>query len=590
MPIPSAQETVRDFGLGLTQPAVMTPIVFGTSSLGATNALVFYADQQAMRDERGEGPAVELAANILANGGGPVGFVSADPTVAASNGDLLATYGAAGTNGAITRTGGTTGPAISLSGTAITGTYLMKVEVTTGGILGTALFKWSKNNGSTYTSGVATAASVALGTTGVTAVFPAGTYVVGEIYSWTSTGGGGTVAVSGNSALDAHLRVEMLSGGALGVATFRYSCDGYSGDTLSERTYSETLAVPSGGVFVVPGLGVTLTFVATPVFATGDVYQVDLQCAAWNATDLAECFAAIGLSSSPWRFVVPVTSKANGDATAHAVLAAALDSQLATLANGSRYRRGMIPAEQGAAASAVAAAFGSTVATRCLIAYGSVRRTTAKPFSGFAVPVTHAVDVFAARAAKSLPSTDLKRVLSGPLTEVVKIFQDEYKVPTSLDDVKISTLRTYDNVAGFYITQARLKSPNGSDFKLWPLGIVMDIACETTHQKAIFAIGRGIRYNSGLDENGRDITGTVDDRDATSIEESIATALISQLLAPPNAEGFSGYVQDLRCSVSRTEKTATTGVLRVSVGIKPHGYVDYVWTTLGFLTQLAAAA
>lgn len=579
--IPSATEEVRDFGLGTTVPAVMTPVVYGVSSLGTQNVFKLYSSPQTLRDERGEGPAVELAVNMLENGGGPIGFVSADPSIAAANGEVVPEFVTPGTNGAITRAGGTDGPAISVAG----GPYVnasMQVKITTGGILGTGKFDWSRDGGATWEqTAITLAATVLLPGTNITVTFPAGTYVLDETYSWTATAGGGLVSVSGDSALDAHLRIRIKSDGENGEATFQYCCDGYDGDSDSERTWSEVLIIPSGGTFAVPGLGITLTFDDTVEFNEGDEYTVDVECAAWNATDLAAGFNAIKLTTTRWRFVVPVTSNANGDAAAHAVLAAALQAQLNSLAATSKYRRGMIPADQGDEPEDVLAAFANVTATRCLIAYGKVRRATTKTFPGFAFPVTHGIDVIAARAAASLPSTDLKRVKSGALDGVVKIFRDERNAPTGLDDIKISTLCTHDFAEGYYVCQGRLKSPSGSDFKLWPLGLVMDITCETAHEVSTLSIGRGIRWNSD---------GTIDNRDAIVIEEEIGQKVVAQVLSPTNAEGFQGYVQDVRVRMRRDNNVQATGIILYEVGIKPLGYVDYIRGVIGFVVDTAALA
>lgn len=55
----------------------------------------------------------------------------------------------------------------------------IQIEITTAGIRGTAVFKWSDDGGATYTTGVTTAATVALTGTGLTANFPdTGTYAL----------------------------------------------------------------------------------------------------------------------------------------------------------------------------------------------------------------------------------------------------------------------------------------------------------------------------------------------------------------------------------------------------------------------------
>lgn len=593
--IPSATETVRDGGLGLSSPASMMEIVIGYSSLGDQNELALYSSPATLRDERGYGPGVEHGINTLSKpagkGGGPIGFISVDPSIASSIAQVIAAWGTPGTRGTLTQSGA--GPVITIAGDPMLGAAL-RIEIQTGGAVGTATFRWSIDGGSNWlASAVATTGGVVeLSTadldTGITATFPAGTYVSAETYDWTLTAGGGEIAVSGTPNYDALVRVEAMTAGALGVARFRYCLDGYSGDTASERTYSETLLVPSGGTFAIPGLGVTLTFDATPAFVAGDSYTFTCECPAANATDLAAAFAALAAASTGWRFASFVTSKANGDATAHAVLTAALQAQLDTLAATSRYRAAMIPAGHEDTAAQVVAAFTNTNAIRCLVAHGMVRRTTALPFPGFAFPVTHSLDVFAARAAGSLASTDLKRVLSGSLDEVIKLFHDENLSPSQCDDIKVSTLRTYHGRSGYYITQARPKSAAGSDFKLWPLRICMDIACEAAHDRAQLAIGRMFRTFTNT-INSVEYPGVIDERDAAPLQDDIESAIWAQL-GETNAEGLQGHVQDVSVVVSRTQNFLATGLLLIEVGILPFGYTDYVRTTLGFVSTIASAA
>lgn len=77
---------------------------------------------------------------------------------------------------------GTTPPAVTLTGTP-NGFHDVRIEITTGGALATAVFRWSINGGSTWTAGVTTAASVVLTGTGLTANFAAGTYATNNVYT-----------------------------------------------------------------------------------------------------------------------------------------------------------------------------------------------------------------------------------------------------------------------------------------------------------------------------------------------------------------------------------------------------------------------
>lgn len=107
------------------------------------------------------------------------------------NGRLRKRYGNDGVNSSLPfgRTAplllasGTTPPGVTLKGTPTMGAILVLIQITTAGPLGTALFKWSGDGGVTYTTGVATAAGVVLGATGMSAVFAAGAYGLDNIYA-----------------------------------------------------------------------------------------------------------------------------------------------------------------------------------------------------------------------------------------------------------------------------------------------------------------------------------------------------------------------------------------------------------------------
>jgi hypothetical protein len=78
---------------------------------------------------------------------------------------------------------GTTPPSVSLSGRPTMGAYLMVIQVTTGGPLGTAVIEWSSDGGNTFQTNVTTASTIVLGTTGMTATFAAGTYATDNVYA-----------------------------------------------------------------------------------------------------------------------------------------------------------------------------------------------------------------------------------------------------------------------------------------------------------------------------------------------------------------------------------------------------------------------
>lgn len=587
MPIPSVTEEVLDGGLGQVEPTDMTPIFFGRSSLDTPNVIRYYSRDTAVKEQKGDGPVVEAALHALTQGGGPVGVVSCDPTIAATNGSAQRV--------------GSVGPAVAYTGSATLDARFRAV-ITEGGVRGKAKFKYTCDDypgalaaERTYSEEMTVPSG---GTFGVPNLGIIATFAIQTMGAVTHVGTGPVVTLTGTPADDYDLVIEVDLGGTRGTATIRWSIDGGNNWVLEDVLTAATVVLTNGST-VVTGLTANLaagTYVlaetysaSTAGYVAGEEYYVDVECAAWNASDLAECFAAV--APEAWRFIVPITSKGAGSPTAHALLAVALQAQLNALANLSKYRRGMLPAEHEGVPASLAAdqanaadvivQQASVSAKRVLLAYGSVRRASAKPFSGFSFPTTHSVDAFAAQAVRSLASTDLKRVKSGALPGVIKTFHDEGKNPTGLDTAKISTLRTWDGRTGPYVTQGRLKSDAGSDFKLWPHGILMDIACETAHEAHIEFIGRGFRLNDN---------GTMDDRDASPWEQEVAVKLLARLMGPRNAEGYAGLVTRVFYQIDRAHKVSADSIILYNVGIRPFGYADFVKGQLGFFVELPAAA
>lgn len=80
-------------------------------------------------------------------------------------------------------TGGTAPPAVTISG-GLCGAKPtnLKLDIPLGGALGVATFRFSLDNGATWSAATVTAANVALGNTGLVAAFPAGPYNVNNTY------------------------------------------------------------------------------------------------------------------------------------------------------------------------------------------------------------------------------------------------------------------------------------------------------------------------------------------------------------------------------------------------------------------------
>jgi len=388
------------------------------------------------------------------------------------------------------------------------------------------------------------------------------TSVAGSNSAVVNTGGGPNVTVAGTPNDDYEVVVRVRLGGALGAGQFDYSLD-------NGVTFSEILTIPAGGTYAIPLTGLTLTF-AAGTYILSATYTFTSTAPMWNSTDLGNAFTALIASSTDWDFAV--LSGRHATASAAATLAAALQTQLTTMANAFRYKRAMMDAGDEASA-AVITAFASVVTNRVLYSYRSAVLPSAKPFPGWGFPKGRLLKAFAQKAHAGLISTDLARVKSGPIPGAISIEHDEQKTEV-LDAQKISTARTIPGLQGFFITNGRLKSAAGSDFQYWQHGRIMDVACRTVYLEQAKWLSAGVRTNAN---------GTIDERDAQAIEAVVTAALNAQLKQPTNAEGTPGHVSALQYTINRLNNFQATGIVLSELAIQPLGYIKRFTTTLGFV-------
>jgi hypothetical protein len=393
---------------------------------------------------------------------------------------------------------------------------------------------------------------------------------------------GPTITVAGTSRYDHFVELQIGTAGDLGAGTFRYSLDGWSGATDDQRTWTDWITIPSGGTYGLPNTDLTLTFPAG-TYVAGSAYTFTAECVAMNSTDLAAAFDVLAATGRKYAFIVLPTTANTGAAAAHATLGAAAQAELNTLANIGKNRRLVMATDVVADAAAVRTALTSVVANRVLFAFGRASRLARKRFPGYARPRTNATALFASRAASVKTSTDLKRVLSGPLPGVFELFDDEAINPTGLDDLGISTMRSWSSISdgGVFIAQARLKAAAGSDYRYWQRGTVMDRICDIVFEEQVKMIGRGYRLN--LKGSAK---GALDVRDIIRLEKDVNKRLEDEVLLPTNEEGTQGHVTAVRYRINREWNVATTETIIGDVVAVPLVQPSYVVTTLGYSLSL----
>lgn len=293
MPLPTITNTILDGNLGVTNTAASLVHVIGYSPTGTANVPVLISNTRALKDAFGTlGPLVDEAGFILAHGGGPIWVTKCASSVA-------------GSIGSITQSGA--GPAITDNTSAPNNTYDVRIEITLGGTLTNAKYKYSLDGGRTYSPAFTSAASITLANTGIALTMASGTYVLGEVYSFateapyyngTDLGAAFTAIAAanvGSQTLGTHFHLTGQPGDASAAATLASTViTGLA--TLNGKYRYFTVAMNTGdssAASVITGLASTTdlrigfthgTFEAASVFSIVGRSTQDYPAACWTST------------------------------------------------------------------------------------------------------------------------------------------------------------------------------------------------------------------------------------------------------------------------------------------------------------------
>jgi hypothetical protein len=571
MALPDVSVTIRDGALGLTQPGTgNVSIKFGPSPFGIVNAIYSITDPTTLQAALGRGgPLAEAVALTLAH-----------PTIDAPAGNQVlavpvnpSTYG---TVGAVTHTGPGTG---TVAVTTRPGASFL-VKFVLGGATGVATVVYSYDGGVTYSpTPVVTAATLqAGGGSFTTLAYGAGTAVAGDVITVPTSGnpvltsGTGTLipTISSASPWDAYAaQINIVTGGALGAATFTYSLDG--GNTVSAPQI-----VPASGAFVVPDTGLVLTFAGT--LTAGDGYAFTTTAASYTSGDLTAAWNAAVADPRMWGFAHVIGAPASS--AAGATLLATIDGLLATAGNTFRYASAIMETPQDTDA-AILAAYAAASSTRVGVGAGFI--ATVSPLNG-RIQSRNVAWHATARGAKVAPSTDIGRVRDGALPQTPSVLasgrpvlsRDENATP-ALDAGRFITARSIIGRAGVYLTMGRMMAPAGSDFGPWVNRRVMDIAVPAFRAPALEFVNDTVITNAN---------GTITEVDAKTFDATVGRRGDQVLLQanPPNVAAPSIV------TCSRTQNVLSTQSLPFTVRVQPYGYSRYLTMDVGFVNPTLKAA
>jgi hypothetical protein len=373
--------------------------------------------------------------------------------------------------------------------------------------------------------------------------------VVGHIGS-----GSPAVTVSGTPYDSWQPQFQIVQGGALGAATFKYSLD-------NGQTFSAVFTVPSGGSYVIPNTGITATF-ASGTYVAADVYYWTTTAPGFNITDVQNAFAA--LMAAPnilWGFLHLIGPAAS--VTAAASMAAALET-LALSAASTYYRfvSCFMEVAQDTDAATLAA-FVNTVCTRVDNCGGFANFISS---IGGEQLVRNVGFAAASRQALVPAHESLGRVARGPVPGVISLLRNEALTP-GLDAAGFTTMRTIQGVPGFFFTNGHMFVGAQSDYLLSQNRRVMDLACGIAYAALIQFLNDTIRVNK--------TGGTIANIDATKIENQVNAQLSAAVVGPGEAVASSVVID-------RTNNVLATKTLNVTIRITPFGYAQQIVVNIGF--------
>jgi hypothetical protein len=401
------------------------------------------------------------------------------------------------------------------------------------------------------------------------------------------TGTSVITASVGTAYDEAYVKFVVVTGGTIGVAGITYKVSFDAG-----KTYGPVLALGTANTLALTGLGITLAFAAGTLVA-GDAATMKTTAPTWDTSGVQACLTALQASPyavSGWgsMHLVGICTGAN---------AATIGGYLNTMATGYLFNRLMVSARDASPATAYSGTGESdaTWSAAVIADFASNAVRIGGPCCGYYPTPSAIADSqagtpryrrsatwsWAVRQTQIAAQTLASKVSLGSLSTIVVdpsldpldgfVYHDE-RINPVFSAARLCGLRTRVGLGvGYYMTPATCWAAPGSDFALFPKGLVMDVACGTVHTTGQQVVDSDVRLNSN---------GTIYENDAGTLESKIGNAL---------AVAMNGMVsQPALVVVNRTNNIAATGVVLVTVTIYARGYILEIDVTLQYNNTLAS--
>lgn len=570
--------TIRDGALGQGEPGSSPiPLLIGVASSGEINVIESYVSQDDFRDDYGTGPLVDMGCYALSIPGNlGIRVLKVNSWQA----------------GAVTKTaaGVTTGTMTAASSLPLDD-YKVKSEITTGGLLGIAVMKYSLDNGITYTAGVSIPASgtVEIAGTGLVLQFSNGVgsdgFTLGDIFAFNVVTDAevsrvtrtpysdtettiGTMNTTGSAPLDSYnATIIMTQGGILGEAAFKYSLDGVR--------YSGEIAVPGDGVYAVAGTGMILTFdpgVDNSGFTAGDKFTFTTTAPGYSLDALEAALQAWIDSTTEVDFLHIL----GNSGSAPSAMMASLTTYLDTAEAAHKFVDVVLETRDQASSEATVKAYQKALKTEWVGVVDYDRRFTVVPgYCDLYLPASKMTTrrpnawVVSGRMSSRPFSEDPGRYDVGPLVGVKAIYMDA-RVDKTLNDSGFTLLTTYDLESNFYCQGGQQFVEITSDYRYTKEIMVMNKTCSAAYKQA----KKLINTNVLVDRK----TGKISEISARSIDNSMTKA-VEKKLFPPAGDQHASAVS---VKLDRTTNFLSTPKGTLKIRLIPLATIRELAIDIGF--------
>lgn len=292
--------------------------------------------------------------------------------------------------------------------------------------------------------------------------------------------GAATYAVNGDPNNNYEIIIEVVKGGNLNEATYICSING-------GESYTQEKTIPVDGTVVVEGTGLSIKFTAAASpedsFKAGDIYS--FKATAPNMTN-AEVLDAVSLAKKSTYIYEFIHVVGESDETLWAALASEADNMfnnsfipiyfvlearnIKDTESVDQYVSSLVTARHTINSYRI-----EVVVTRALLS--SIDKTTRE---------INAAGTVAGTFAKANVAQSVGEVDSFPLNGILKLLPEGIEnYNTVLDEAGFTTIRQYIGYEGFFVTNARLFAPSGSDYQYAETLRTMNKACREVRKQAI---------------------------------------------------------------------------------------------------------